>query len=119
MSNTRKKKTNQTIRNEIKDNEKRVKNRNKKVKEKIVAVRESISETFKKARKSRKTLIKNSEIKNSENEKNTVKIVEEFKKSMSKIDFEFTFYILKKMSVKKDKRSRNQKNSISASDCEL
>ena len=82
-------------------------------------MRESTSETFKEFRKSRKTLIKNSKVKNSEDEKNTIKIVEEFKKNMSKIDFKFTSYILKKMSVKKDKRSRNLKSSISASDCEL
>ena len=82
-------------------------------------MRESTSEAFKESRKSRKTLIKNSEVKDSEDEKNTVKIVEEFKRSMLKIDFEFTSYILKKMSVKENKRSRNQKSSISASDCEL
>ena len=64
-------------------------------------------------------MIKNNKIKNNEDEKNTIKIVEEFKKSMSEVDFEFTFYILKKMSVKEDKRLKNQKSSISTSDCEL
>ena len=62
-------------------------------------MRKSILKTFKEFRKSRKILIKNSEIKDNENEKNTIKIVEEFKRSMSEIDFEFTFYILKKMSM--------------------
>ena len=114
-----KKKTNQTIKDEIKNDEKRVKNENKKVKKKIVAVRRSTLKTLKEFRKSKKILIKNNEIKNSEDEKNTIKIVEKFKRSISEIDFEFTFYILKKMSVKEDKRSRNQKNSISTSDCEL
>ena len=81
-------------------------------------MKKSTSETFKESRKSRKTLIKNSEIKNSKNEKNTIKIVEKFKKNMSKIDFKFTSYILKKMSVKEDKKSKNQKNSILTLDCE-
>ena len=114
-----KEKMNQTIRNEIKNDEKRIRNKNKKVKEKIIAMRKSTSKTFKEFRKSRKILIKNNEIKNNENEKNTIKIVKKFKKNMSKIDFEFISYILKKMLVKKDKRSKNQKNSISTSDCEL
>ena len=100
------------IRNEIKDNEKRVKNENKKIKKKIVVVKKSASKTFKKFRKSKKILIKNnkiknSEIKNSENKKNTIKIVEEFKKSMSKINFKFIFYILKRISVKESKKSKN------------
>ena len=77
-------------------------------------MKELTLEIFKKSRKSRKILIKNSE-----NEKNIIKIVKEFKRSISEIDFEFTLYILKKMSVKKDKKLRNQKNSISASNCEL
>ena len=77
-------------------------------------MQELTSETFEKFRKSRKTLIKNSEIKNSKikdnkDEKNTIKIVEEFKKNMSKINFEFTLNLLKKMLVKENKRLKNLK----------
>ena len=95
------------IKDEIKNDEKRIKDENKKIKEKIVVVRKSISKTFKEFRKLRKILIKNNEVKNNEDEKNIIKIVKKFKKSMLKIDFKFTFYILKKMSIKEDKRSRN------------
>ena len=70
-------------------------------------MRKSTSKTFKEFQKRKKTLIKNNEIKNNENKKNTIKIVEEFKKNMSEIDFKFTFYILKKMSVKESKRLKN------------
>ena len=102
-----KKKTNQMIKNEIKNDKKWIKDKNKKIKKKIVIVKELTSETFKEFRKLKKILIKNNEIKNSEDEKNTIKIVEKFKKSMSEIDFEFIFYILKKMSVKENKKLRN------------
>ena len=48
----------------------------------------------------------------SENETDTIQKVKEFKKKLSTIEYEFTSYILKKMKIREEKRSRDFKQTF-------